>query len=408
MGTYRKGPNGRKRKRMLNVRLCVTLCASLALLVVLGLSACGENADTSETVAESVEASQVEGESAAEGKSDIATAKELEQKQEEAQAEETVSEDVPSEVEETVNDTDDPQAEIKTTGDQPENKEIALIFFMGQSNMSGCGGNYELAPAVTPGAGYEFRAVTDPFSLHELTEPFGFAENFPGGIGDVPGGKKGSLVSAFVNEYYAQTGIPVVGVSASAGATTTEDWLSDAYVADLSVRVKNVQDYLKNNGYTVKEQYVVWLQGESDALEGITYEEYMSNMDRIIRPLFISGCNKVFIITPGRTISREHFFDSIIDAQIDMCRKSGYYALASTLLCDVSTQYMVDEWHYNQHVLNLLGTEAAKAVAYYTNEQKEMCIYDYKHDNTYIPYFFDYPEDTQVESMDVNGILSQK
>lgn len=285
-------------------------------------------------------------------------------------------------------------------------KEIDLIFFMGQSNMSGCGGDASLAPAVTPGAGYEYRAVSDPFSIHEITEPFGYSEFVIGGIFDTFDGKKGSMVSAFVNEYYEKTGRTVVAVSASAGNTTTEDWMSTGFVTDLSLRVKNAHDYLNNNGYIIKNQYVIWLQGESDALRKIHHDEYMSNMDVIIRPLFVEGFTKVFVITPGRTKSNKNFFNEIIDSQIEMCMNSGYYALGSTMLCAVSTDYMVDEWHYNQKVLNMLGKQTADSVAYYTNEGKEMCLYDYKHDATYIPNFFDYETDITVEPMDVNAELA--
>ena len=44
---------------------------------------------------------------------------------------------------------------------------VDLIFFMGQSNMAGRG-DAALAPAVTPGMGFEYRAVTDPAQLHPL------------------------------------------------------------------------------------------------------------------------------------------------------------------------------------------------------------------------------------------------
>ena len=60
---------------------------------------------------------------------------------------------------------------------------VDLIFFMGQSNMAGRG-DAALAPAVTPGMGYEYRAVTDPAQLHPLAEPFGVNENDPTGRPD--------------------------------------------------------------------------------------------------------------------------------------------------------------------------------------------------------------------------------
>jgi len=304
------------------------------------------------------------------------------------------------------------EAQTEETAEATESnapsKDVDLIFFMGQSNMSGCGGDYTQAPQVISGAGYEYRSISDPYTLHEIREPFGFSESVPGSIWDVPGAKKGSMVSAFVNKYYTDTGRTVIAVSASAGGTSTEDWLSPGFVADISVRVKNAQEYLQNNGYNVGHQYVVWLQGESDALDGMTFEGYKTNMDDIIRPLFIAGFTKVFIITPGRTSINGNFFNNIINAQIDMCKNSGYYALATTALCAVSTSYMVDEWHYNQKVLNLIGTEAGEAAAYYTNNNKEMCVYDYKHNETVVPLFFDYDENTRVETKDINGILAQQ
>lgn len=320
---------------------------------------------------------------------------------------EEVPEEAPADSK-AMEETEDENSEQEMEENANAPKEVDLIFFMGQSNMSGCGGDASKAPAVIPGAGYEYRAVSDPFSIHEITEPFGFSEFVIGGICDTFDGKKGSMVSAFVNEYYEQTGRTVVAVSASAGATTTEDWLSAGFVTDLSLRVKNAHDYLNNNGYIIKNQYVIWLQGESDALERIHHDEYVTNMDNIIRPLFIEGFTKVFVITPGRTKSNKNFFNEIIDSQIVMCKNSGYYALGSTMLCGVSTDYMVDEWHYNQDVLNMLGKEAADSVAYYTNEGKEKCLYDYKHNTTYIPDSFDYEEDVTVEPIDINAQLAQQ
>ena len=84
--------------------------------------------------------------------------------------------------------------------------EVDFFAFMGQSNMAGRG-IAEQAPAVPQGHGYEFRAISDPTTLHPITEPFGKDENLLSGIYE-PGMKTGSLVSAFVNSCYQQTGLP--------------------------------------------------------------------------------------------------------------------------------------------------------------------------------------------------------
>lgn len=274
---------------------------------------------------------------------------------------------------------------------------VDIIMFMGQSNMSGCGGDASQAPVVNPGSGYDFRAISDPTRLYSIAEPFGINENQVGGIVEYPGGKKGSLVSAFANTYYKETGVPVIAVSASAGATTTEYWTRQAIVNDFVERHQRAKIWLEGNDYYVRNQYVIWLQGESDADKGITAAQYTENMDNIIRPLFINGIQKVFIIRPGRTIDKVNYFDAIIKAQTEMCKTSGYYALASTMLSGFGTTYMVDQWHYNQTALNMLGEDAAKNVAYYVNNRKEACLYDYKYQNTYIPEGFDYPADTVVQ-----------
>ena len=278
---------------------------------------------------------------------------------------------------------------------------VDLIMFMGQSNMSGTGGNAAYAPNVQEGHGYEFRAVSDPTRLYPIKEPFGLYEN--DAVSDFPIAKNGSMVSAFANKYYELTGVPIVAVSASAGGRDTNFFMSAPVMADISERQKRAQVWLESNDYYIRKQYVVWLQGESDAEDGLTSEQYNQNMDNIIRPLFIGGLQKVFIVTPGRTLTGKYFFDNIVYSQINMCRTSGYYALATTVLNSVSTEYMVDEFHYNQSVLNVVGEEAAESAAYYTLNKKEKCLYNYRDEEVYIPEGFEYSEEEmKVERIDYN------
>ena len=198
--------------------------------------------------------------------------------------------------------------------------------------------------------------------------------------------------------------MPIVGVSASQGATTTEIWQSAGFQIDMQQRYDITVNWLNDNGYYIRNRYVVWFQGESDAANHVQPEIYNTNMDNIIRPLFIKGLNKVFIITPGRTLSIKNYFDDIINQQLDMCRESGYYALGTNILSDVSAEYMVDEWHYNQLVLNIIGIETAKSVACYTLNRKERIDYDYENDRVYIPNGFDYTGEESVEPLDLSNL----
>lgn len=331
----------------------------------------------------------------------------LEEEREDTDKQEELSEDAVPEEEFVILEDEEEEEESDEQGTmitQDGKPVIDLIFFMGQSNMSGAGGDAELAPPVEEGHGYEFRAVSDPTRLYPIEEPFGKNESFIGGICDLPGAKKGSIVSCFANEYYAQTGVPIVGVSASQGASTTELWQTPGFQYDMQQRYDRAVSWLNDNGYYIRNRYVIWFQGESDAANHVQPEVYNTNMDNIIRPLYISGLNKVFIITPGRTLSIKNYFDDIISQQLKMCKESGYYALGTNVLSGISVSYMVDEWHYNQLVLNRIGIETAKSVACYTLNRVEQIDYNYEDNCTYIPDGFDYTGDETVEPLDLSNL----
>lgn len=324
-----------------------------------------------------------------------------EEESDEAEEEEENTEEV-SDSEEALEEAPE-EEQVKKYSDDGK-MYVDLIFFMGQSNMSGAGGNAEYAPKVPMDHAYEFRAISDPTRLYQVVEPFGVNENNINAIMDLPGAKNGSLVSAFVNRYYDLTGIPVVAVSASAGATDTEFWMRPAVTNDYIERFKRAVVWLESCDYCIRHKYVVWLQGESDAEDKVNSEEYAANMDNIIRPMFINGMERVFFITPGRTVTKKDYFNDIIRAQIDMGRESGYYGVATTVLSGISTEYMVDEWHYNQKVLNFVGEQAADSVAYFSLNGKEACVYNYKDGSTIIPDNSDYPEDIKVEPVALSEI----
>ena len=275
--------------------------------------------------------------------------------------------------------------ETKKPDEEQESDELDLIMFMGQYNMSGEGGDASLAPKVKETAGMEFRAISDPTRLYPIEEPFGASENDPSGLNEFPGVKKGSLVSSFVNEYHKLTGRKVIAVSASMSNADMEIWTSEGVMADVKHRLDAAISFLKDNGCNIGHIYVLWLHGESDGLKGSTADSYRKSLDRVMSPLLKEGLEEVFIITPGRTIDYTDVYDSVIKAQTDLCKESKYYTVATTVLSGVSPEYMVDQYHYNQHVLNYVGTEAAKSVAYYTLNNTKKIVYDYKTGEYIVP-----------------------
>ncbi len=285
-----------------------------------------------------------------------------------------------------------------------DDKNVDLILFMGQSNMSGAAGDASLAPAVSEEAGMEFRAISDPTRLYPITEPFGINENDPNGLHEYPGAKKGSLVSAFVNEYHKLTQRRVIAVSMSMGATDTGMWKQAGVITDVKNRYDRAVSYLTNSGYHIENRYAIWLHGESDGMEGTKPDAYSTALDDIMRGLFIGGLQKVFIITPGRTIDYKDIFKDIIDIQKQICADSDYYGMATTILNGISAEYMRDQFHYNQHVLNLVGIRAAQAVAYYTNNGVEMTVYDYASGDFIYPRGADPETNGKEEPIDLSSI----
>ena len=271
------------------------------------------------------------------------------------------------------------------TNSPEEGNVVDLIMFMGQYNMSGEGGDASLAPKVSEEAGMEFRPISDPTRLYRIEEPFGANENNPSGLNEFPGVKKGSLVSSFVNEYHDLTGRRVIAVSASMSNTDMEIWTSEGVMTDVRQRLENSVSYLENNGYKIGHIYGLWLHGEADGLKGSTADSYKNSLEKIMTPMFKAGLEKLFIITPGRTIDYTDIYNTIVESEIDLCKKNNHYAIATTVLSKVSTEYMVDQYHYNQHVLNYVGQEAAKSVAYYTQNNVEKIVYDFKEGEYIVP-----------------------
>lgn len=239
---------------------------------------------------------------------------------------------------------------------------VDLIIFAGQSNMSGNGGNAALAPAVPAGAGFEYRPTSSPNALYPLAEPFG--RNERGFISDQPQFQNGTMVSAFVNTYFQKTGVPVVAVPATCGGTDSSFWASPAAKADLLSRYNKAKAYLEKNNFKVRKKFLVFMQGESDAVKGISAFDYKNNLTSAFQPLLAGGLDQVFLITPGYAVNGMFSYDDVVNAQIDLCNSNNMFTLASNVLHSQSMNvYLDDAVHYNQQGLNLAGSSAAGRVA---------------------------------------------
>lgn len=262
---------------------------------------------------------------------------------------------------------------------------VDVFMFMGQSNMAGRGVAAD-APTIISGAGYEYRAITAPNTLSPILEPFGVAENNPNGIND-GAAKTGSLVTAFINEYYTHNGkIPIIGVSASKGGTTINQWQPNgALLNDAITRLENCVTYLTNNNYTIRHKYMLWCQGESDGDMGTSAETYKTLFDTMFEEMQSHGIEKLFLIRIGNYNSGTSTrYKTIIDCQTNIAQTEKDIVMATTDLAGMRERgLMKDEFHYTQAGYNEMGTYAGINTAIYVNTEKEPTMYDTQNEDLY-------------------------
>lgn len=247
-------------------------------------------------------------------------------------------------------------------------KEADLILFMGQSNMSGAGGNAQEAPKLIKGAGYEYRAITQPEELCILTEPFGENEHKEGYLDDrdliLRGG---SLVTSFVNAYYRETKERVVAVSASRGSAQISSF-NNYLVEDVIERLENAKRAMTANHVNIRHIYMVWFQGETDAYVETSKEQYIGGMQKLLHTLQPYGVEKCFVIQIGNVVMGGEEVDTVQmqSVQAALCENDDNFILVSDLPKKISEKpYMDDGIHFTQQGLNLIGEDAGKNAGVY-------------------------------------------
>lgn len=243
-------------------------------------------------------------------------------------------------------------------------RTVDLVIFAGQSNMAGGGGDAGSAPAVPKDHGYEFRCGKVPTGLYNIEEPFGIYQD--GYLSDPDGIRKGSLVSAFSNSYYQATGVPVLAFSATRSGSPISYWQSPQVQAEMVRKFDLVNAWCNSNNVVIRRKYLVWLQGETDAMAGMNSETYESNLSSVFDCLFSRGLEQVFIVTIGQAAGVPCAYDNVANAQVSLCQKDPRFSLGTDVLRVLPAEYTPDTIHYNQKALNTAGTQAAAVAALYT------------------------------------------
>ena len=328
--------------------------------------------------------------------------------------------------------------ENETVTTSTENNNVVdLMIFMGQSNMLGLGNiSSDLEDQILAIKNENNQSINKEFKLYEdnsekivskrlidLSEPFGTYQNYK--EDGTQSQSTGSLVTALTNAYYKETGIPVVAISSTVGGKSVYSWWNretgnDLGLQDAEEKYISAVNYLEENGYTIRNKYMIWCQGESDSgtqsiLPKVTEnyynlhlkdgQSYSDKLNQIINTmenikinkndtLISFGIDKAFLIRIGNRSGSYDIYNDIQEIQTKMCLSQNNLVLASTAykpiaLCKEKVwndennrfeyNYLMrnDLLHYHQLGYNLVGYDAGKNIAYYSNTGEEPEITDY-------------------------------
>ena len=216
---------------------------------------------------------------------------------------------------------------------------VDVVVMMGQSNMVGSGGNVFESPDVN--------AMALQYSKGKLRNL----------------SRQGTLIPAFANAYIKQTKTPLISIQTAVGGTSSSGWVGRGYTKDAQKELKSCLSYLKNKKVTVKHVYCLWLQGETDAQQGVTKDGYIANVRTIASRMKKAGSEKFLIIQVGRYRDNNIYMGDIVAAQKQLCKNyKKQFAMATTVTNTISNSkaYYADSVHFNQKALNKIGSSAGK------------------------------------------------
>lgn len=284
--------------------------------------------------------------------------------------------------------------------EQLENKQVDLIIFAGQDNMVGGGVTSESTVNSIRNSGYEIR--------------FGSAGQVSGlrRIGD-SNELKATLIPAFVNTYYNNTGAPVLAVNISENSTAMAVWKEGGkkYI-ELGSKLRKCIDYVKNNpqSFTLRKIFMVWFQGEADVDDPESYEIELTQFFKKVKEL---GVDQNFMIRIGHLYrasstsddenQRQRFnaYTQMIKKQTEFNRKNDLSVLVSVKAATLSlvkggtgttggkiSDMMINQLKFSQLALDIIGSEAGKNAAYYVNSQREPMLLDLEYKDDQYDYYY--------------------
>ena len=266
-------------------------------------------------------------------------------------------------------------------------KKYDLFLFMGQSNMQGQTESLPEDNDPVPSA-LEYKCLTDELTplVHPVGEivlkgmrPMTLGRDYIWDIWDEimlldSHDGNANLVPYFAAEYVAACDRGVLAVHAAKGSTKISEWAPDgARYRHVVAKTNAALEKARSQGIAMKDVFVLWLQGESDALDSTTKDDYKTMLTNLKNALVRDlGIKKFGIIKVGRFALDER--DEIIQlAQEELCAQDGNFAMitrvAPTLFDQPGMMNPNAFGHYSTQGVSVIGKHAGRNYALINDEK---------------------------------------
>ena len=258
--------------------------------------------------------------------------------------------------------------------------DMDVIVFCGQSNMQGQ--SETLSESEPVQNAYEYKWLTN--KLVPVKNPVGESIRYDGSEGymltsndQIPDWLEDhvlgaasyghtNLVPSFCRAYIEQSETDVLAVHAAKGSTVIAHWLpgTDGYRAIVEKTQAAIRKARRE--HTVCKIYVVWLQGESDAISGNSKEYYKEKLAELASALKNDlAVDRFAIIRVGR-FTGDARDQAIIDAQDEICEEHEDLLMLTKIATELNSkpEFMNPDvhGHYSAKGLEVLGRAAGGAL----------------------------------------------
>jgi hypothetical protein len=278
------------------------------------------------------------------------------------------------------------QAAIVCTPNQPPSGggNTIVIRLRGQSNMVGLG-DFVSYP-TTPGAvelkllSQDLNAGTEQWGLVPANEPTGFTVQNVFGTNPFSKSRDFSLALPLIKRLKELTNVPNIIIFKTAqGNADLSVFEKGGGSYDLELRGwKWLKDNAAANGYTISHVFDLWLQGESDAVNGTTRDNYFVRLDKHVNDVIADfGVERFFIDRVGYDPTAKPNSEEIMLSQtlLGLTKPQVIVSnLAGAGYTIANGGLKSDGVHRTSQSLINDGIRDAEAIAYYLNTGNKLAF----------------------------------